>query len=310
MDRFSDPAASSDAASTLPHDDALAAAVEAAEAAATVIRRHSTRSSTAELAADAKGRNDFVTAVDEAAQSAIIGHLEERFPDDTILAEEGADTEELSAVVDGRRWIVDPLDGTTNFMHRVPPVAVSIALQEGETLALGVVLDVTHDELFLALQGHGAYRRRLTGTGPAASEARAPDEDAADTRLRVTATEALGDSLLATGFPYRNFAHTDAYLDVLGQFLRQARGVRRHGSAAIDLVRTADACFSGFFETGLRPWDVAAGTLIVREAGGRVTDYQGRGGLHPVFGRQVLASNGRIHDAMHAVLAEMDDTRL
>ena len=120
----------------------------------------------------------------------------------------------------------------------------------------------------------------------------------------------LADAFVATGFPYRRFEHTEAYLDVLGRILRRTRGVRRHGAASVDLARLAAGRFDGFFETGLRPWDVAAGTLLVREAGGRVTDYRGDGGLTPVFDRQVCASNGLVHSALREQLATMKDVRL
>lgn len=154
----------------------------------------------------------------------------------------------------------------------------------------GVVLDVSHDELFTAVAGHG-----LQVDGRPAGTSR---------------TEALEDAFLATGFPYRRFEHTELYLDVLEGLLRDTRGVRRHGSAAIDLARLACGRFDGFFETGLRPWDVAAGTLLVREGGGHVTDYENTAGLAPLFNRQVCATNGQVHERLLGHLASMDDVRL
>lgn len=269
-----------------PYDDALAVAVRAAEAGAAVIRDQ-----IGELEnVRAKDPNDFVTETDEAAQAVVLDSLRSAYPNDTVVAEEGTESEELPTAVKDRRWIVDPLDGTTNFMHRVPPFAVSIALQVRDALIVGVVLDVAHDELFTAVEGHG-----LQVDGEPA---------------RVSETVDLGDAFLATGFPYRRFGHVEVFVDVLKNVLPECRGVRRHGAASVDLARLASGRFDGFFETGLDPWDVAAGVLLVREGGGRVTDYQTETGLAPIFGSQVCASNGRIHDRLLDHLSEMKDVRL
>lgn len=269
-----------------PHDDALATAVQAARRAARVIRG---RGGALEDVR-AKGRNDFVTEVDEAAQAAALDTIRTACPDDAVLAEEGDNVGAAPTSIDGRRWIVDPLDGTTNFMHQVPPYAVSVALQEGDGLLVGVVLDVPHNELFTAVAGHGLQRNGQ----PAGA----------------THTDVLAESLLATGFPYRRFEHTEGYLDVLDDVLRAARGVRRHGAAAVDLAWLACGRFDGFFETGLRPWDVAAGALLVREGGGRITTYHGEGGLAPLFDQQVCATNAHLHASLLDHLAPMDDVRL
>jgi myo-inositol-1(or 4)-monophosphatase len=269
-----------------PYDDALARAVRAARSAATLIRDQAGRLDQVR----AKRTNDFVTATDEAAEEAILTTLLDGAPEETALAEERDETAEPAPRADGRRWIIDPLDGTTNFIQQVPPYAVSIALQEGDAIVVGVVLDVPHDELFTAVAGHGA---RLDGRP-----------------IEVSPTDDFGDAFLATGFPYRRFEHTEQYLDVLAGVLRTCRSVRRHGAAAVDLARLACGRFDGFFETGLRPWDVAAGTLILREAGGRVTDYRDTGGLTPLFERQVLASNGRVHAPLLDRVASMQDVRL
>lgn len=269
-----------------PYDTALEGAVRAAREAATVIRDQAGPLNDVR----AKGKNDFVTETDEKAQSAAIEMLREAFPDDRVLAEEGEEPNAIPTVVKGRRWIVDPLDGTTNFMHQVPPYAVSIALQEDDAIVAGVVLDVSHDDLFTAVVGHG-----LQVNGRPAS---------------VSQTDAFGDAFLATGFPYRRFEHTEVFLDVLGDILPDARGVRRHGSAAIDLAWTACGRFDGFFETGLKAWDVAAGILLVREGGGQVTNYHDTGGLTPLFDQQACATNGRVHDALLDHLTPMDEVRL
>lgn len=269
-----------------PYDEALEGAVRAARRAAAVIREQA--GSLEDVRA--KGRNDFVTETDEAAQAAAVDTLRGLFPADAVLAEEGEEPASIPAVVDDRRWIVDPLDGTTNFMHQVPPYAVSVALQEEDAIVVGVVLDVSHDELFTAVAGHGL----LVDGRPAG----------------ISQTDAFEDAFLCTGFPYRRFEHTEVFLDVLAGILRNTRGVRRHGSAAVDLARLACGRFDGFFETGLRPWDVAAGVLLVREGGGRATDYRSAAGLTPLFDRQVCATNGRIHEPLLDHLAAMDDVRL
>ncbi|WP_022836159.1 inositol monophosphatase family protein [Salisaeta longa] len=269
-----------------PYDEALGVAVEAARAGAAIIRDHAG----SQRNVRAKGTNDFVTATDEAAQAAILEVIQTAFPNDAILAEERPAGHDLPPAVsekEVRRWIIDPIDGTMNFMQQVPPYAVSIARQDPTGLQLGVVLDVPHDELFTAVRGHGL---------------RVNDEGAS-----VSHTSALADAFVATGFPYRRLGHTNRYLEVLSDFLRSARGARRHGSAAIDLARVACGRFDGFFETGLAPWDVAAGILCVREAGGRVTTYRAQGGLAPVYRQQVCATNSRLHAAFLSRLHRMRD---
>lgn len=269
-----------------PYDDALALAVRAARAGAEIIREHAGQLEEVR----AKGVNDFVTATDEAAQERILDVLHDAVPGDDVLAEEGADRQGHDPAIEGRRWIVDPLDGTTNFMQQVPPYAVSIALQENDDIVVGVVLNIPHNELFTAVIDHGLQLDgRPTG---------------------VSQTDAVSDAFLATGFPYRRFEHTEQYLDVLDTMIRSARGVRRHGSAAIDLAWLSCGRFDGFFETGLSPWDVAAGLLLVREGGGRVTNYHNDDGLIPLFDQQMCASNGQVHEALLDRLASMKDIRL
>jgi myo-inositol-1(or 4)-monophosphatase len=276
-----------------PHDDVLATAVRAARRAGAVIREAAgpfdDPTDEEDEQVEDKGVNDFVTATDRAAQEAVIEVLEDETPGVAILAEEGESRDDIEWV--GERWIVDPIDGTTNFMHRLPPYAVSIALQAGDTLQVAAILDVAHDVLYTAVAGHGLQRNGR------------PD--------RVTTTDDFSDAFLATGFPYRRFEHTEIYLKVLAHFIRSTQGLRRHGSAAIDCARTACGRFDGFYETGLKPWDVAAGVLLIREGGGRVTTYDGRDGLAPVYDRQICASNGtEIHDYLLDGLAPMVDIRL
>ncbi|NNF57763.1 MAG: inositol monophosphatase [Rhodothermaceae bacterium] len=245
----------------------------AAREAGALIRQHA-----GHLGAEAvraKGTHDLVTVMDEEAQRLIIARLQEAFPNDAILAEEGAD-EAAPASVKGRRWIIDPIDGTTNFTHGVPPYAVSIGLQDGSDLVLGAVYDVPHDELFLAARGEGLT---LNG-GPAG----------------VSTADTLDASLIATGVPFRDYRYVEGYLAAFERVMRGTRGIRRHGSAAMDLAWVACGRFDGFFEAGLSPWDVAAGVLLVREGGGRVAGLSA--GADPVFSGGLVASNGRLHEAL------------
>lgn len=260
-------------------------AIEAAHAAGSIIRTHVGR--LCEVDVQQKGIHDLVTQVDLAAQQAIAEKLERAFPDYAMLAEEGAELSSVKRVADGYRWIVDPLDGTTNFTRNVPPFAVSIGLQYKEDIVLGVVLDVATGDLFQAVRGRGAF---INGRP-----------------MHVSQIEVLDESLITTGFPYRAFGHIDAYLSALKQFMQKTRGVRRPGAAAIDLAYVADGRFEGFFETGLHPWDVAAGLLLVEEAGGRVSDYQNK--RNPLFTQQILATNGQVHESMLEILAPMQDMR-
>ncbi|MBO6574027.1 MAG: inositol monophosphatase [Rhodothermales bacterium] len=260
----------------------LDVAISAARQAGALIRKES--GSVTPEGISAKGVHDLVTHVDKASQSLIVSAINRYFPSHLVLAEEDEQHDLTPAAPEGRwRWIIDPIDGTTNFMHGVPPYAVSIGVQRGAQTEVGVVYDVSRDELFTAVRGEGL---RVNG---------APAE--------VSGTDKLDDALITTGFPYREFAHIDQYLAVLKAFMRDARGVRRPGSASVDLAWVASGRFDGFFETGLSPWDVAAGMLLVQEGGGQVTDYSGS--PDATFARQVIASNGRIHDTMREMVQPM-----
>ncbi|MEM1270531.1 MAG: inositol monophosphatase family protein, partial [Bacteroidota bacterium] len=183
-------------------------------------------------------------------------------------------------------WIVDPIDGTANFVHGVYPHAVSIGLQHEGRLAVGVVYELGRDELFTATRGGGTF---LNGR-----------------RQRVTETNTLGESLVATGFPFRShtFRYADAYLNVLRTFMSQCHGVRRLGSAAVDMAYVCCGRFDGFFEMGLSPWDVAAGALLVEEAGGRVTDFSAEERA-PLFNGQMIATNSRLHGAFQEAIGPL-----
>ncbi len=217
----------------------------------------------------AKGRADFATHVDRAAEEIIAGVLTAAMPGSTVVGEELSPT----VVTEGLVWVVDPLDGTTNFLHGFPAYAVSIAAALDGTLEAAVVLHVPLDRLSTATRGGGAFENGV--------------------RIRVSPIEHPEHALIGTGFPYRDFARLDAYIAQLARVTLGATGVRRPGSAAIDLADVAAGRFEGFWEQRLSAWDIAAGTLLVREAGGLVTDFHGRS-LGIEHG-EVLAGNPGIH---------------
>jgi myo-inositol-1(or 4)-monophosphatase len=235
-----------------------------------------------ERSIELKGEIDLVTEMDRRSERLITGRLQERFPGTRILAEEGTAT---GGDGDAGLWIVDPLDGTTNYAHGFPVFCVSMALERAGCLELGVVHDPTRGETFSARRGDGA---RLN-----------------DRPLGVSRRGPLGEALLATGFPYDIRTSPRNNLRAFGAMARRARGVRRAGSAALDLAYVAAGRLDGYWEEKISPWDVAAGVLLVLEAGGTVTDYAGRPA--DIRSRQILASNGRIHAEMSEVLRTIEE---
>jgi myo-inositol-1(or 4)-monophosphatase len=221
-----------------------------------------------EAGVSSKSANNLVTHVDHTAEDRIVEALEKLLPNAGFIAEEGSGEQGT-----GLNWVIDPLDGTTNFVHGVPCYCISIALVDGTEPLLGVVHEVTRDERFTAWKGGGAY---LNGKP-----------------IRVSARKELQDSLLATGFPYDDFGYEAEYMDLLRELMHRTRGIRRLGSAAADLAYVACGRFEAFYEYGLNPWDVAAGALLVEEAGGTVTDFTN--GDDWLFGEELVASNGHIH---------------
>jgi myo-inositol-1(or 4)-monophosphatase len=221
---------------------------------------------------ETKGLNDFVSYVDKTAEEKLVKGLAE------LLPEAGFITEEKTIDKKGEHyhWIIDPLDGTTNFLHTVPCFAISIALMRDEDLVLGVIYEMNLDECFYAWEGGSAY---LNGN-----------------EIKVTAAARLKDSLLATGFPYSNYERFNEYMELFMDLMQSSQGMRRIGSAAVDLAYVACGRFEGFYEYGLRPWDVAAGIFIVQQAGGKVTDF--KGGNDYVFGQELVAANSSMHEEL------------
>ena len=223
-------------------------AVKAARRAGGIINRASR--DVEQIKVSAKRDKDFVTEVDKAAEAAIIEVLHEAYPDHAILAEESGASGDSEYV-----WIIDPLDGTTNFIHGFPQYAVSIAQQHKGVLQHAVVYDPTKNELFTASKGAGAFLN--------------------DRRIRVTKRAKMNEALIGTGFPFRYFEHVDAYLGIFRDMMHKTAGVRRPGAAALDLAWVAAGRIDGFWELGLSPWDMAAGALLITEAGGLVGDLTG-----------------------------------
>ena len=212
-----------------------------------------------------KGLNDLVSYVDKTAESMLVEGLSDLVPEAGFITEEGTATHSNEAY----KWIIDPLDGTTNFVHGLPIYGISVALSYHDDIVLGIVYELNRDECFYALADGNAYCN--------------------DQVIKVSSTNHLGDALLATGFPYHSFQSINKYLAILDSFMQSTHGLRRLGSAAVDLAYVACGRFDGFFEYNLHPWDVAAGAFIVQRAGGMVTDFKGQGDF--VFGKEIVAGN-------------------
>ena len=219
---------------------------------------------------------NLVTNVYQEVEAFIKQRIRKHFPDDGILAEESA----KESAGGPRKWIIDPLDGTTNYAHGLSIFSVSIGVEENGRIIAGGVYDPIHEELFFARKGKGAT---LNGK-----------------RIRVSTAKTLNHSLVATGFPYDIHEHPEKSLPYFEAAIKKAQGLRRLGSAALDLCYVAMARFDGFFEVHLHPWDTAAGVLILKEAGGKVTDFHGE--PFSIYGRQMVATNGLIHDELVAIL--------
>lgn len=254
----------------------LHTAKEAAGAAAEVIKSYVQNQ---DFNIELKGKNDLVTDADLEAEKTILGIIEGDFPDDRIMAEETA--KELHQPED-RTWLIDPIDGTTNFAHGFPPYCVSIALWEGREPKAGVVLEVYGNELFSAEAGEGAYLN--------------------DRQIHVSGISDPSEALIATGFPYKDLTLMGNYLDFFEWLLHNTHGVRRAGSAAYDLACVAAGRFDGFYEYSLNPWDVGAGSLLIQEAGGVISDWEG--GNDWLLGKRMIAGNPDIYTFLLDVLPD------
>ena len=255
----------------------LGIAVKAARRAGNIINRGARELDL--LTITSKGPKDFVSEVDREAERTIVETLLASYPDHAILAEEGtakgdnADAENV--------WIIDPLDGTTNFLHGFPQYCVSIALAQRGQVTQGVVYDPVRNDLFTATRGRGAFLN--------------------DRRIRVSKRHHLRDCLIGTGFPFRDGSYLDTYLRMMKTMIEQTAGLRRPGAAALDLAYVAAGFYDGFWEVGLNAWDVAAGSLLIQEAGGLIGDLTGEGDF--LHGGQVIAATPKIFAQMVAVLA-------
>lgn len=218
--------------------------------------------------AETKGLNNFVSYVDKGSEVLIVEKLAKLIPDAGFMTEEGTIKKNGAKYC----WVVDPLDGTTNFMHGLPPYAVSIGLMEDDEYVAGVVYEIKGDEMFTAWKDGGAW---LNGR-----------------RIHVTGAAKLSDSLVATGFPYTDFTRLGKYMDCFAWFCQNSHGVRRLGSAATDIAYIACGRFEAFYEYSLHPWDIAAGIIILREAGGKVSDFSGN--EKSLSGKEIIASNSAV----------------
>ena len=257
----------------------LNVAIKAARLAGTIINRAALDVESVRVSA--KQTNDFVTEVDHAAEAAIIDTLLTAYPDHAIWAEESGKRPGKHGGAD-HVWIIDPLDGTTNFIHGFPVYCVSIALMVGNKLEQAVVYDPSRNDLFCATRGRGAYMN--------------------DRRIRVAKRIAMRECLLSTGFPFRPGDALQTYMQMLGDVMPRCAGVRRPGSAALDLAYVAAGFTDGFFETGLSPWDVAAGALLVTEAGGLVGNFTGEANF--LEQKECLAANPKIYGQMVGVIGK------
>jgi myo-inositol-1(or 4)-monophosphatase len=252
-------------------------AVKAARSAGTIINRASLDLDL--LKVNTKGPNDFVSEVDQAAEQAIIETLLAAYPGHGILAEESGRTH--GAKDSDYLWIIDPLDGTTNFLHGFPVFAVSIALAFRGQVQQAVVYDPSRNDMFFASKGRGAFLN--------------------DKRLRVSKRTRLADSLIGTGFPFRKGDNFKRYVQMFEEVMQNCAGLRRPGAAALDLCYVAAGWYDGFFETGLSPWDIAAGSLIITEAGGLIGNFTGESDF--LYQREVVAGNPKVYAQLVQILA-------
>lgn len=252
-------------------------AIEIVKGAAVYVReRHEQRDG---LAIEEKGRQNFVTEVDKETEKILVAGLSELLPEAGFIAEEGTSNKR------GERynWVIDPVDGTTNFIHGVFPFAISVGLTEDGVVVAGIIYEFGLDELFYAWKDGGAW---LNGTP-----------------ISVSPVPVVGQALIATGFPYTNFKYLEQFMQSMDHFMKNSHGLRRLGSAATDIAYVACGRYDGFYEYGLHPWDISAGMLLVQEAGGTISDFAGD--PDPLFAEHIICSNGKIFKEFQSVLQKI-----
>jgi myo-inositol-1(or 4)-monophosphatase len=250
-----------------PADFEKVACAAALDGGALLRRRFRQR---APLLVELKGEHDFVTEVDRQAEAAVLGFLKARFPAHAYMSEEDSP----GAAAAEYRWVIDPLDGTTNFIHGACPFAISVGLLRHEEVVAGIVYEFGLNEYFYSWKGGGAW---CNGK-----------------RIRVSGVGTVNQALIATGFPYTDFSYIDEFLESMAYFMEYSHGLRRLGSAATDMAYVACGRYDGFYEYGLHAWDIAAGILLIREAGGMLSDF--RGNENPLFSETIVCSNGLIQE--------------
>jgi len=228
---------------------------------------------------EAKGKNDFVTFVDKTSEQKLVDALEKILPESGFIAEENTSTKKGDVF----NWIIDPLDGTTNFIHGLAPFAISIALVENQEIVLGVVHEMNLNETFYAWKGSKAFLNRR--------------------EVQVSKTETVASSLIATGFPYYDYKRLDQFMESMKFFMNNSRGLRRLGSAATDLAYVACGRFDAFYEYSLKPWDVAAGAFIVQQAGGKISDFDK--GQNWLYGQEIIAANSNSFNELQNIISEI-----
>ncbi len=223
-----------------------------------------------------KGHSNYVTYIDKASEERLVKKLGDLIPESGFIAEEGT-SEKRGEVYN---WVIDPIDGTTNFIHGLSPYSISVGLMRNKEIVLGVVYEISHGEMFYAWEGSDAFLN--------------------EEKIRVSANSEHQQALIVTGFPYCNFKHLDSYFSIMREVMEKASGLRRLGSAAIDLCYVACGRFEAFWEYALNPWDVAAGSFIVKQAGGKVSDFSGNEGY--LFGGEIIASNSNYFDKFYEIV--------
>ncbi|MDF1574662.1 MAG: inositol monophosphatase family protein [Bacteroidales bacterium] len=261
----------------MPYKEICFSAMEAVKKAAAYVReQHENR---ADLTIEVKGRQNFVTEVDKKAEEILVSELSDLLPEAGFIAEEGT----ASRQGDRYNWVIDPVDGTTNFIHGVFPFAISLGLTEYGEVVAGIIYEFGLDEFFYAWKNGGAW---LNGSP-----------------VRVSAVDLVDQALIATGFPYTNFKYLEQFMRSMEHFMKNSHGLRRLGSAATDMAYVACGRYDAFYEYGLHPWDVAAGILLVKEAGGVASDFTGQG--DPLFGEHLVCSNQKIFKEFQSVIQKI-----